>query len=86
MLALETKQSRGKVLTHSDPRGGGGVFPGVASRSRQRGMKIGILKFRCLYRAWSLKAAVKELVRYKLGVVDAGGQVGQRGHRKSRGL
>jgi len=39
MIALETKQSRGKLLPHSDLRGG--VFPGEASRRRQRGMKIG---------------------------------------------
>jgi len=40
MLALETKQSGGKLLPHSYLRGGG-VFPGEASCSRQRGMKIG---------------------------------------------
>ena len=39
MLALETKQSGDKLLPHSDLRKGGGVFPGEASRSRQRGMK-----------------------------------------------
>jgi len=39
MLALETKQSGGKLLPHSDLRVG--VFPGEASRRRQRGMKIG---------------------------------------------
>jgi len=39
MLALETKQSGGKLLRHSDVRGGE-VFVGETSRSRQRGMKI----------------------------------------------
>ena len=39
MLALETKQSGGKLPQHSDLRGG--EFPGEASRSRQRGLKIG---------------------------------------------
>jgi hypothetical protein len=39
MLALETNQSGGKILPHSFLRGG--VFPGEASRRRQRGMKIG---------------------------------------------
>ena len=55
MLALETKQSGGKLLPHSDLRGGG-VFPGEVSRSRQSGMKIGTWDIRSLYRAGSLKA------------------------------
>jgi len=62
MLALETKQSGGKLLSHSDLRRG--VFPGEASRRRQRGMKIGTWNVRSLYRAGSLKAAARELVRY----------------------
>ena len=65
---METKQSGGKLLTHSDLRGG--VFPGEASRSRQRWMKIGTWNVRSLYRAGSLKAAARELVRYKLDVVS----------------
>jgi len=69
MLALETKQSGGKLLPHSDLRGG--VFPGEASRREQRGMKIGTWNVRSLYRAGSLKAAARELVRYKLDVVGA---------------
>jgi len=80
MLALETKQSGGKLLPHSDLQGG--VFPGEASCSRQRGMIIGTWNVRSLYRAGSLKAAVRELVRYKLDVVgvqevrwDKGGTV-----------
>ena len=56
------------------------MFPGETSRSRQRGMKIGTWKFRSLYRVGSLKAAARELVRYKLDVL------GVQGHSKSRGL
>ena len=58
------------------------MFPGEASRSRQRGMKIGTWNVRSLYRAGSFKAAARELVRYKLDVVgvqevrwDKGGTV-----------
>ena len=72
---METKQSGGKILPHSVLRGG--VFPGEASRRRQRGMKIGTF-----YRAGSFKAAARELGRYKLDVVgvqevrwDKGGSV-----------
>ena len=40
MIPLETKQSGGKLLPHSDLReGGGGVFLGETSRSIQIGMK-----------------------------------------------
>ena len=42
---------------------------GEASRSIQRDMKIGTWNVRSLYRAWSLKAAARELARYKLDVV-----------------
>jgi len=51
MLALETEQSGGKLLPHSDLRGR--VFPGEASRSRQRGLKIGTLNVRSFYRIGS---------------------------------
>jgi len=81
MLALGTKQSRGKLLPHLDLREG--VFPGEASHSKQRGMKMGTWNIRSLYRAGSLKAAARELMRYKLDVVgvqevrwDKGGTVG----------
>ena len=80
MLALETKQSGGKLLPHSDLRVG--VFPGEASRSRQREMKISTWNVGSFYRAGSLKAAARELARYKLDVVgvqdvrwDKGGTV-----------
>jgi len=68
MIPLETKQSGGKLLPHSDLRGGG-VCLGEASRSIQREMKTGIWNVRSLYRAGSLKAAARELARYKLDVV-----------------
>jgi len=85
MLALETKQSGSKVLPHSDLRGE--VFPGEASRSRQRGMKIGTWYVRSLYRAGSLKAAARELARYKLDVVGVQEVSWDKGwHNKSRGL
>jgi len=60
----------------------GEVFPGEASLSRQRGMKIGTWNVRSLFRAGSLKTAARELVRYKLDIVgvqevrwDKGGTV-----------
>ena len=67
MLALEKKQSGGKILPHSVLWGG--VFPGEASRRRQRGMKIGTWNVKSFYRAGSFKAAARELGRYKLDVV-----------------
>jgi len=63
MLALETKQSRGKLLPHSNLWGG--VFRGETSCRIQRKMKIGTWNVRSSYRAGSLKAAA----RYKLDVV-----------------
>ena len=36
MLPLETKQSGGKILPHSDLRGGGGVFLGEASLTTKK--------------------------------------------------
>jgi len=70
MVPLETKQSRGKLLPHSDLRGWGGVFLGESSRNIQRGMKLGTWNVRRLYRAGSIKAAARELGRYNLDVVD----------------
>jgi len=79
MLALQTKQSGGKLLPHSDLWG---VFLEETSRSIQRKMKIGTWNVRSLYRAGSLKAAARELARYRLDVVgvqevrwDKGGTV-----------
>jgi hypothetical protein len=57
------------------------------SRKRNRDILLGVWNVRSLYRARSLIAAARELARYKLHLVGvAGGEVGQRGHSKSRGL
>jgi len=69
MVAVETKQTGGKQPPPPDLWGGGGVFLGETSRSMQREMKIGTWNVRSLYRAGSLKAAARELARYKLDVV-----------------
>ena len=68
MIPLETKQSGGKLLSNSDLRDGG-VFLGESSRNIQRGMKLGTWNVMSLYRAGSLKAAARELWRYKLDIV-----------------
>ena len=80
MIPLDTKQSRGKLLPLLDLQGG--VFLGESSHNIQRGMKIGTWNVRSLYTARSLKAALRELGRYKLDVVgvqevrwDKGGTV-----------
>src|SRR5215475_7384701 len=82
MLPLETKQSGGKLLPHSDLRGG--VFLEEVSRShkRNRDILLGTWNVRSLYRAGSLMAAARELARYKLDLVgvqevrwDKGGTV-----------
>jgi hypothetical protein len=69
MLLLETKQSGGKLLPHSDLRGK--VFLEEVSRSRKRNRDIllGTWNVRNLYRAGSLMAAARELTRYKLDLV-----------------
>jgi len=67
MLPLEIKQSVGKLLPHSDLRGE--VFLGESSRKIHREMKLGSRNVRRFYRAVSLKAAARELARYKLDVV-----------------
>ena len=62
MIRLETKQSGGKLLRHSDLQGGeGGVFLEEASRRLEREMKLGTWNVRSLYGAGSLKAAAREL-------------------------
>ena len=53
MLRLETKQSGGKLLPHSDLRGG--VFLEEVSRSRKTDILLGTWNVRSLYRAGSLK-------------------------------
>ena len=68
MLTVETKfQSGGKLLLHSDLQGA--VFLGEAVRRIQRDIKLRTWNVRILYRAGSLKAVARELVRYKLDVV-----------------
>jgi len=67
MLPLEIKQSGGKLLPRSVLRGG--VFLGEARRKIHREMKLGTWNVRSFYRAGSLKAAARELARYKLNVV-----------------
>jgi len=80
MPPLETKQSGGKLLPHSDLRGG--VFLEEVSRSRKSDILLGTWNVRSLYRAVSLTAAARELARYKLDLVgvqevrwDKGGTV-----------
>ena len=70
MLSLETKQSAGKLLPHSDLRGG--LFLEEISRSRQlkRDIFLDTWNVRSLYRAGSLTAATGELARYKLDLVS----------------
>ena len=80
MIPLNTKQSRGKLLHHSDLRGG--VFLGESTRNIQRGA----WNVRSLYRAGSLKAAARELGRYKLDVVGVQEVSWDTGQRKRRGL
>ena len=62
MLPLETKQSGGKLLPHSDLRRGG-VFLEEAPRSRQRKRDIvlGTWDVRSLYRAGSLTMDLQEV-------------------------
>ena len=80
MLPLETKQSGGKLLPHSDFRGG--VFLEEVSRSRKRDILLGTWNVRSLYMAGSLTAAARKLAKYKLDLVgvqklrwDKGGTV-----------
>jgi hypothetical protein len=68
MLALETKQSGGKLLPTRIS--GGSVFLGETLCSIQRERKIGTWYVRSLYRTRSLKAAIRELVRYELDAVS----------------
>jgi hypothetical protein len=80
MLPLGTKQSRGKLLTHSDLRGG--VFLGVYRAADKRDIFVGTWNLRSLYRAGSLTAVTRDLARYKIDLVgvqevrwDKGGSV-----------
>ena len=66
MLPLETKQSGGKLLPHSDLRGGVFLEAAPHSRQRKRDIVLGMWNVRSLYRAGSLTAVTRELARYKL--------------------
>ena len=65
MLPLETKQSGGKLLPHSDLRGG--VFLAEVPRSRQR--KRDIVLGTWNVQAGSITAVARELARYKLDLL-----------------
>ena len=70
MLPLETKQSGGKLLPHSDIRRGGVFLEEVLrSRKRNRDVLLGTWNVRSLYSAGALMAAARELARYKLDLV-----------------
>ena len=80
MLPLETKQSGGKLLPHSDLRGGS-VSKGSITQ-QEKGHFFRDMNVRNLYRTGSLMAAARELARYKLDLVgvqevrwDKGGKV-----------
>ena len=68
MLPLETKQSGGKLLPHSDLRG---VIPEEVSRSckRNKDTLLGTWNVRTLYRVGAIMVAARELARYKLDLV-----------------
>ena len=70
MLPLETKQSGGKLLLHSDLRGGVPLEEVSCHRKGKSDTLLGTWNVRSLYRAGSLMAVAKELARYKLDLVD----------------
>jgi len=65
MLPLEIKQSGGKLLPHSDLRGG--AFLEEASRKIQREMKLSTWNVRSFYRAGSLKTAARRMDLQEVG-------------------
>ena len=69
MLPLETKQSGGKLLPHSDLRVGVFLEEVTRSRKRNKDILLGTWNVRSLYRAGALMAAARELARYKLDLV-----------------
>ena len=82
MLPLETKQSGGKLLPHSDLRGGVFLEEVPRRRQRKRDIVLGTWNVRSLNRAGSLTTVTRELARYKLDLVgvqevrwDEGGPV-----------
>jgi hypothetical protein len=82
MLPLETKQSGGNLLHHSDLRGGVSLEEVSRCRKRKRDILLCTWNVRSLYRAGSLMTVTKELARYNLDLVgvqevrwDKGGTV-----------
>ena len=75
MLPLETKQSGGKLLPHSDLRGGVFLEEAPRSRQRKRDIVLGTWNVRSLYRAGSLTGVTRELARYniKMDLQEVGG-------------
>ena len=63
MLPLETKQSRGKILPHSDLWGREFLEEATCIRQRKMDILLGTWNVRSLYRAPSLTEAARELAR-----------------------
>ena len=61
MLPLETKQSGGKLLPHSDLRWGVFLEEAPRSRQRKRDIVLGTWDVRSLYRAGSLTMDLQEV-------------------------
>jgi hypothetical protein len=82
MLPLETKQSGGKLIPHSDLRRGVFLEEVTRCKKRKRDIILGTCNVRNLYRAGLIMTVAKELARYKLDLVgveevrwDKGGTV-----------
>jgi hypothetical protein len=69
MRLLETKQSGGKLLPHSDLCGGVFLEEVSSSRKGNRDILLGTRNVRSMYRAGSLMAAARELAGYILDIV-----------------
>jgi hypothetical protein len=62
---METKQSGGKILHHSDLRGGESVSRGgITHQEKEEGLLLETCNVRSLYRAGSLRAAAREIARH----------------------
>jgi len=61
MLPLETKQSGGKLIPHSDLSGGMFLEEAPRCRQRKRDIDLGTWKVRSLYRAGSLTMDLQEV-------------------------
>ena len=75
MIPLETKQSGGKLLPHSDLREGVFLEEAPRSRQRKRDIVLGTWNVRSLYRAGSLAAVTRELWEdnIKMDLQEVGG-------------